>query len=187
MRIMFVVLALAGLLGWTPRAVAQETLKIGYVDLQRALNECEAGKVAKEKFKKEVEKAEQSLERKKSEVEKLKEELEKKGLLLKEDERDNLEQDYRQKLRDFERAYKDLQQELQIKDRDLTGRILEDLRQVVQALGEQGSYTVILEGNNTVVLYGAKAIDLTESIIKTYNAKGPAKVSQAGGKAPAAN
>jgi len=187
MRVMIAVLALAGLLGWTPRVAAQEVPKIGYVDLQRALNECEAGKVAKEKFKKEVEKAEQSLERRKSEVEKLKEELEKKGLLLKEDERDNLEQDYRQKLRDFERAYKDLQQELQIKDRDLTGRILEDLRQVVQALGEQGSYTVILEGNNTVVLYGAKTIDLTESIIKTYNEKGPAKVSQAGEKAPTAN
>ena len=86
MRIMIAVLALAGLLGWTSHVAAQEALKIGYVDLQRALNECEAGKVAKEKFKKEVEKAEQSLERKKSEVEKLKGELEKKGLLLKEED-----------------------------------------------------------------------------------------------------
>ena len=173
-------------LGGASGAFAQEQLRIGYVDLQRALNECNAGKSAKEKFKGEVDKAEQSLERRKSEVEKLKDELEKKGLLLRDDERDNLERDYRQKLRDFERAYKDTQQELQIKDRELTGRILEDLRQVIQALGEQGSYTVILEGNNTVVLYGAKAIDLTSEIIKTYNEKGPAKVSQAG-KPAAAN
>lgn len=189
MRAMITLPVVVGMLwlGGASGVGAQEVMKIGYVDLQRALNECEAGKVAKEKFKTEVEKAEQSLERKKNEVEKLKDELEKKGLLLKEDERDNLEQDYRQKLRDFERAYKDLQQELQIKDRDLTGRILEDLRQVVQALGEQGSYTVILEGNNTVVLYGAGSIDLTESIIKTYNEKGPAKVSKAGGKAQTAN
>jgi len=170
---------------WSSLATAQE-LKIGYVDLQRALNESEAGKSAKEKFKGEVSRAEQSLEKRKNELEKLKDELEKKGLLLKEEERDTLERDYRQKLRDFERAYKDSQQELQIKDRELTGRILEDLRQVIQALGEQGSYTVILEGNNTVVLYGAKAIDLTETVITTYNQKGT-KVSQAGGKAAAAN
>ena len=170
---------------WSSIAAAQE-LKIGYVDLQRALNESEAGKSAKEKFKGEVDRAEQSLEKRKTELEKLKDELEKKGLLLKEEERSILEGDYRQKLRDFERAYKDSQQELQIKDRELTGRILEDLRQVIQSMGETGNYTVILEGNNTVVLYGAKAIDLTETIITTYNQKGT-KVSRAGGKAGTAN
>jgi len=162
-------------------AWAQEALRIGYVDLQRALNESEAGKKAKESFKGEVDRMEQSLEKRKGEVEKLKDELEKKGLLLREEERDNLERDYRQKLRDFQRLYDDSQQELKIKDRDLTGRILEELRQVIQDMGEQGSYTVILEGNNTVVLYGAKAIDLTDTVIKTYNQKGT-KVSSKAGK-----
>jgi outer membrane protein len=153
-------------------AVAQNSLKLGYVDLQRALNESEAGKKAKENFKGELDRMEQSLERRKKEVERLKEELEKKGLLLREEERDALERDYRQKLRDFERMYKDSQQELQIKDRDLTGRILEELRVILQEIGEKGGYTLILEGNNTVVLYGSKAIDLTETVISTYNQRG---------------
>jgi outer membrane protein len=166
---------------------AQDSLKIGYVDLQRALNESEAGKKAKDSFKSEVDRMEQSLERRKSEVEKLKDELEKKGLLLREEERDTLERDYRQKLRDFQRLYDDSQQELKIKDRDLTGRILEELRQVIQEMGEQGSYTVILEGNNTVVLYGAKTIDLTDTVIRTYNQKGTKVSSKAGSKAAAAN
>ena len=169
------------------RAWGQEAIKIGYVDLQRALNESEAGKKAKESFKVEVDHMEQSLEKRKSEVEKLKDELEKKGLLLREEERDTLERDYRQKLRDFERLYKDSQQELQIKDRDMTGRILEELRQVIQGMGEQGSYTVILEGNNTVVLYGAKAIDLTDTVIKTYNQKGTKISSKAWSKSSAAD
>jgi len=169
---------------WPLRGHADE-IKLGYVDLQRALNDSEAGKSAKEKFKAEVDKAEQSLEKRKSEVEKLKEELEKKGLLLNEEQRDALERDYRDKLGDFERVYKNLQQELQIRDRQLTSRILEGLREVVQGVGEQGNYTVILEGNNTVVLYGAKAIDLTDTIIKAYNQKGT-KVSQSPAPAKAA-
>jgi outer membrane protein len=168
-------------------AWAQEALRIGYVDLQRALNESEAGRKAKETFKTEVDRMEQSLEKRKSEVEKLKDELEKKGLLLREEERDSLERDYRQKLRDFQRLYDDSQQELKIKDRDLTGRILEELRQVIQEMGEQGNYTVILEGNNTVVLYGAKAIDLTDTVIKTYNQKGTKVSSKAGNKTAAAD
>ncbi len=173
MRNSFGYLLAIGVLLGGPMITWAEDMKIGYVDLQKALNEAEAGKKAKETFKGEVDRMENSLEKKKQELEKLKDELEKKGLLLKEEERDSLERDYRQKLRDFERQYKDSQQELQIKDRELTGRILEDLRQVVQAMGEEGSYTVILEGNNTVVLYGSKAIDLTETVIKTYNQKGP--------------
>lgn len=162
---------LAGLL-FSPTFVQADNIKIGYVDLQKALNESEAGRRAKESFKSEVDRMEQSLEQRKKEVEKLKDELEKKGLLLKAEERDSLERDYRQKLRDFERLYKDSQQELKIKDRELTGRILEELRQVIQDMGEQGNYTIILEGNNTVVLYGSKAIDLTATVIKTYNNKG---------------
>lgn len=179
---------LLSLLCLPPLVWAQDALKVGYVDLQKALNEAEAGKKAKESFKAEVDRLEQSLEKRKQEVEQLKEELEKKGLLLREEERDALERDYRQKLRDFERLYKDSQQELQIKDRELTGRILEELRQVVQGMGEQGSYTVILEGNNTVVLYGARSIDLTDAVIEAYNQKG-SKISQTkmGGKASAPN
>lgn len=172
------------LLWFVPSAATAEEIKLGYVDLQRALNDSEAGKTAKEKFKGEVDKAEASLEKRKTEVEKLKEELEKKGLLLNEEQRDSLERDYRDKLGEFERVYKNLQQELQIRDRQLTGRILEGLREVVQSVGEQGSYTVILEGNNTVVLYGSKAIDLTDTIIKAYNQKGT-KVSQSPVPAPA--
>ena len=54
-----------------PLFAQAEEIKLGYVDLQKALNDSEAGKSAKEKFKGEVDKAEQSLERRKSEVEKL--------------------------------------------------------------------------------------------------------------------
>lgn len=176
MRTMCLSLVMVGLLS-VPSFVAAEDIKIGYVDLQAALNESNAGKKAKEKFKAEMNRMEKKLESRKKRVERLKNELEKKALLLKEDQRESLQRDYRQELRDFERLYKDSEQELKIKDRELTGRILVELRQIIYDMGEQGDYTVILEGNNTVVLYGAEAIDLTQSVIKAYNEKGT-KVAQ---------
>ena len=160
----------------TPPDAAQKAgavaIKVGYVDLQQALNSSAAGEKAKDSFKSEVERMEQVLEKRRAKVEKLKGELEKKALLLRDDERIALQRDYRQELRDFERLYKDSQEELKIRDRELTARILVELRQVVNAIGEQGDYSVILEGNNTVVLYGSKSIDLTEAVIKAYNKKG---------------
>ena len=54
-------------------------VKIGYVDLVRAMAECEAGKKAQDQLKKEVENSEQRLLKQRERVEQLKDELEKKG------------------------------------------------------------------------------------------------------------
>ena len=72
-RVVFALVALV-LCGLPPVVFAQ-AIKLGYVDLQKALNESEAGKREKETFKGEMERTERSLEKRKNDVEKLKEEL----------------------------------------------------------------------------------------------------------------
>jgi outer membrane protein len=153
-------------------AGAQEKLKIGTVDLQRALNECEAGKKAKEGFKVEVDKLQGELQKQKTELEKIKEDVEKKGLVLKDEERKNVEKDYQRRLRDFQRTYKDSQAELQQRDNELTAEILRELADVILQFGAKSDYTLLLEASNTgAVLYGHKSIDITDQIIEAYNAR----------------
>lgn len=149
-------------------ASAQE-IKIGYVDLQRALNDSEAGRKAKEEFKKQVDKLQVDLKRKKDELDNLKDRLEKKALVMKEDERREMEKDYQRKLRDFERDYKDSQGELQLKDNELTRDLLLELQGVIAEYGKNGKYTVILELSSSSVLYGDPSVDLTDQIITAYN------------------
>ena len=120
----------------------RKTPKIGYVDLQRALNESDAGKKAKEEFKVQVDKLQAQLKKQKDEIDNLKDQLEKKSLVMKEEERSNLEEDYRKKLRDFERNYKDSQADLQKKDNELTGAIIHDLQEVIRGYGERENYTL---------------------------------------------
>lgn len=149
-------------------AAAQE-IRIGYVDLQRALNECEAGKRAKEEFKKQVDRLQGDLEKQKQQLEALREQLEKKALVMKEEERRNLENDYRKRLRDFERSYKDSQGELQVKDSELTSDILRELHKVIHAYGQREGYTLILENSSSTVLYSSQDADLTDRIIEQFN------------------
>lgn len=153
-----------------PLARAAE-VKIGFVDLQRALNESNRGKKAKEEFKAEVEKLQAQLKKKKDQIESLKEQLEKKAAVMKEEERNNLEEEYRKKLRDFERDYKDSQADLQRKDSELTGAILKELQEVIQEVGEREGYTMIFEASSSAVLYGSKGADLTDAILEEYNRK----------------
>src|SRR5271170_4394529 len=86
---------------------ARAEVKLAYVDVQRALNECAAGKKARDQFRAQIERVQSRLQREQNEGPSLKEELEKKGMLMKDDERRNLTDEYARKARDFDRNYKD--------------------------------------------------------------------------------
>jgi len=160
------------LIGLMVSPVFADEVKIGYVDLQRALNDSNAGKRARDEFKVQVDKAQASLKKQKDELDALREQLEKKSLVMKDEERRNMEKELARKGRDFERAYKDSQGDLQAKDNELTAGILRDLQKVIKEYGDKQGYTLILENSSNAVLYGAKDADLTDQIIKIYDARG---------------
>ena len=164
-------LALALALLCTLAAGARADMKLGYVDLQRALNESDAGKAAKERFKVQVDRLQVDLKKKKDALDSMKEQLEKKASVMKPEEARNLESDYQKKLRDFERAYKDSQGELQQKDNELTVELLKELQVVIEEFGKEQGYSIILEQSSSSVLYGSPELDLTEQIIARYNAR----------------
>lgn len=164
-------LALALTLLCTLATGARAEMKIGYVDLQRALNESEAGKAAKERFKVQVDRLQVDLKKKKDALDSMKEQLDKKASVMKPDEARSMESDYQKKLRDFERAYKDSQGELQQKDNELTVDLLKELQVVIEEFGKEQGYSIILEQSSSSVLYGAPDLDLTEQVIARYNAR----------------
>jgi outer membrane protein len=151
--------------------VAAEEYKIGYVDLQRALNESSAGKQAKEKFTAEVKRAESDILRRKDEVEKLGASLEKQSSMLKDDARADKEKQFIQMQKDYERKVKDAKDELQIKDAQLTKGILEDLVTIIKNYGKENKYTIIFEKSETVLLYATESIDLTDKVLSLYDSQ----------------
>ncbi len=146
-------------------------VKIGVVDLQRALNESAAGKKAKDQFKVEFDKMQNGLKSEKDALDKLKDDLDKKSAVLSEDQRKSKADDFERRRRDLRRKLEDSDAELRKKDQELTGSILKDLAVVIQEIGEKEGYTVILENSSSSVLYGSKSIDITESVIKAFDAK----------------
>lgn len=163
-------LVLTILLVSTTAALAGET-KIGYLDLQKALNFSAAGKAAKNKIATRVKEYEGVIDSRQEELKKLKEELEKKALLLSEEARSDKERDYQQKLKEFQRFTKDIQEELQQQDADHTRRILEELFKIIKEVGEKEGYALVLEQTESSILYADEQIDLTAKVIKAYDAQ----------------
>lgn len=148
---------------------AEKAVKIGYIDLQRALNESDAGKEAKATFNKRVEELQKVLDEKQNELKKLQDEMEKQKGLLTPEARGEKEKVYQQKLKDVQRFAKDSQEELQQKDAEMTKKILRDLRDIIKKIGNEEGYTIILERGDAFVLYAAEGVDITEKVIKAYS------------------
>jgi outer membrane protein len=166
-----VVLVLVGL-GLIAAPVMAQAQKIGYVDLQKALNLSAAGKEAKEKIKAKVQGYDAEVQQRQEELKKLKEDLEKQAMLLSEEARNAKERDYQQKVKDYQRFTKDIQETLQQTDADLTRKILESLLKVVQDVGKKSDYTIILEKTESSLVYADESIDITDQVIKAFDNQG---------------
>lgn len=158
---------LASCIAATPVFAAD--VKLGYVDMQRALNSSEAGKEAKEQLAARVKKYQDEINVKQEEIKKLKEDLEKQGMLLSETARAAKEKDYQQRLKEFQRFTKDAQDELQGKDEEYTRKIIEGMDKVVQEFGRKNGYTFIFVKNEGMLFVDDK-VDVTEEILKSFNA-----------------
>ncbi len=165
------IICLAVGMAFFPEAWAAEPLKIGYVDMQRALNQCAAGQEAKKVITGEVEKMHNALSGRQKELEKLKEDLEKRGLVMNEAVRREKEKDYQAKLRDLQRMQRDFEEDVRRKDREFSERVLRELEKIVKKIGEDEKYTVILERNQPTIIYISNALELTDEVIKIVNQK----------------
>ena len=152
-----------------PAVGAQDRVKIGFIDIQRAISDSNAGKRAKERFQAQVKKAEAELLKEKTELERLKADLDKKGPLMKEEERRSLEGDLQRRYVNYQRTMTDQQQELRQKEGALTGDILKELEKIVNEIGKSDKFTLILERNQ--ILYSDQGIDVTNKVIEVFNSR----------------
>jgi outer membrane protein len=144
---------------------------VAYIDLQKALNLSDAGVSAKQEISEQVKKYEVTVKEKQEALLGLKQDLEKQAVLLSDDAKAQKTRDYQQQVKELERFTKDIQEELQQKDADLTKQILAEIFDIIDELGKEGDYDVILEKTESSLLYAAERIDLTQKVIDAYNAK----------------
>lgn len=145
-------------------------VKIGVVDLYKALNESEPGKKAKTELESFVRTKQSSLEDKGKAIERLRGELEKQGSVLSKDARKAKEEELERVTRDAQRLMSDSQAELRKKENELTGGVLKEIRVVIDEIAKAENYTLVLEKADGLVLYRSATIDFTDKVIKKYNA-----------------
>jgi outer membrane protein len=151
------------------RQTYAENVKIGSVDLVKALNESDAGKKAKTDLEFLIKTKQAGLDEKAKSIEKLKNEIDKQSSVLSAEARKAKGEELEKMIRDYQRQVADSQNEVKKKEGELTGAILNELREIIRTIGSEEGYTIILEGGEGQILYAKKDIDVTATVIKRHN------------------
>ncbi len=144
-----------------------QELKVGFVNVQTAISQSKRGEMARESFRSALKDRQEALLQEKQAIEKERRQLDKQAVLMKENERTRVRRRLQLRMRDYERRTRDVQEELALKEREMTDEILKDLQKVIVEVGKTGKFTMILERSQ--LLYTDKGTDITDDVIKLYN------------------
>ncbi|MFQ5585515.1 MAG: OmpH family outer membrane protein [Thermodesulfobacteriota bacterium] len=148
---------------------AEDRVSIGYVNLQRALNESLAGRQAMQDLKGEAKKQDESLNARQEELKKFKEEIEKKGSVWSKEVKEQKEEEFRVKRDEFQAFFYKSQDELQKKKKEREAVIIKELITVMKRIAKEKGYAYVFEVSAGGLLVGPEEADFTDDVISAYD------------------
>jgi|WetSurMetagenome_2_1015567.scaffolds.fasta_scaffold136062_2 outer membrane protein len=164
-------------LGIAQQQVKSATLKVGSVDIQKALNTCEAGKAAAAKLNRALEDAKKKYEAQGEALKKEQEGLERQSSVLDEQVFKDKVRDFQGKARDWDRFRKDIEADIRQQHNEIVDKISKELIEITEQVGKEGGFTLVLE--RSLVPYIDPTLDITDEVVKRYNQKSGAKTAPA--------
>jgi outer membrane protein len=149
--------------------------KIGLINIQEAIAATVEGKKALGDIQKKYEPRRNDLERQQQEINALQDQLQKQVTTLSDEEKLRLNRELEEKQRLFKRAQEDAQADFQNDNQEAVRRIGQKMVRVINDYAQQNGYALVLDAAavQMPVYYAARGLDITETIIKRYDAANP--------------
>lgn len=142
--------------------------KLGYVDVQKAVQGTSAGKKAKETLDGEFKKRKDGLDKKKADIEKMGQDLEKKKSVLSEEVLGKKQMELQEEMMKFQKQVAENQLEIQKKEEELVGPILDKMKKVIEKTAKEKGFTMIIEKKGQNVLFATADADMTDTVVKAF-------------------
>ncbi|MCC7385459.1 MAG: OmpH family outer membrane protein [Deltaproteobacteria bacterium] len=166
--------ALAGGVLAAPKSASaqkKDDVLIGYVSIQRAILETEEGKRAKDSLKATFDEKQKKLNAKEGELMKMKDALEKEAAKKDDAETRKKVMDFQNKLLELRQTFMKEQQELTEAEQKQLAGITAKMKKIIEEMGKEGGYSMILEVADSRLLYAKPHLDLTNELIRKYNSR----------------
>ena len=160
-------------LGWGQSPPPSLPGKIGVINIQAAIAGTGEGKKAFAELEKRYAPRRQELQQLQQEINALTDQLQKQATTLSDDEQRRLNRELQEKQTQLKRKQEDAQADFQADNGDVVNRIGQKMVRLMDEYAQQNGYAVIIEGNPQLLYYVAPQIDLTEEVVKRYDAANP--------------
>jgi outer membrane protein len=158
--------ALATIFVMTGSSIAAD-VKIGVMNVQKIIVQCDAGKAAKDRFEAKMKELQTKFKSEEDELKKLQAEIKKKSSVWNEEKKAEKVREFQKNGRELQAKTEDARFEMkQLQDKELEP-ILKSLEKVVNTYGAEKEYTAILDSKN--VIYFGEAVDVTATIVQKLN------------------
>ncbi len=170
-KIVFTVSVLFLFLLFVPVVFCADATKIGIFDFQKVLSESNTGKNVQKQLTDKGNEFQGKLKTEKDKLDEMNKAYEREKLVLSPEKQSEKEKDFRNRVNDFKKMQDDFAREFKQLEVQSLSKIQEDVVKIINEMGKEDSYMLILEKKAGGVLYAPDKLDITDQIIKKYNTK----------------
>ncbi len=160
-------LVAAGMISFAMSVQAAE-LKVGYVQVDKILQEAPQTAESGKKLEREFSPRSQELDRMAKQIKDLESALDKDGLTISESERRNKERDVQNIKIEFQRKQRELREDINLRKNEELGALQDRVNKAVQSVSEAEGYDLVVYSG---VAYASKKIDITDKVLKSLGKK----------------
>lgn len=146
-------------------------VKIGVVDIDQAISSTDEGKAAREEFARKQREAQGKVQPMLDRYKALEEELKAKKFVLSDEALFQKQLDQVEMRNEIQSKMKELEGQMQVDQKRLEGPLVAKLGEIIEAIGKEGGFTLIIRRGTPGVLYTREALDITDLVIQRYNKK----------------
>ena len=146
--------------------VRADDMKIGLIDMQRAIQNSPAGKKAKGELEQAFNKKKKELQDQENALKKDKEAFDKKQAALSDSAKKEQQAKLQEKFMKYQDTLQKSQAEIQKKEQEMSQPIVTKIREKVADIAKKKGLSLVLEKNENIVIYSQEKDDITEEVMK---------------------
>jgi outer membrane protein len=150
-------------------SVAAEDVKIGIVDVEQALSSTNEGKAAREEITRKAREARAQVEPMLAQRKVLAEELQGKKYVLSDDALFQKQVQLAELENKIKVKYEELEGQFKIEQGKMLAPLESKLRTIIETIGKEQGFTLILQRNNPYLIYSREALDITDLVVARFN------------------
>jgi len=143
-------------------------LKIGYVQVDKILQEAPQTAESGKKLEKEFSPRSAELDKMQKQIRDLESSLDKEGVTMSETDRRSKERDASNQKIEFQRKQRELREDINLRKNEELASLQDRINKAVQTVSETESYDLVVYGG---VAYASKKIDITDKVLKLLGKK----------------